>query len=156
MGPTRRLVTIKRSGVDGPHFPLSLSSCLFGRAIECDIRIQLPVVSKQHCKIEIRDQEAVLFNFSSTNPTQVNGSAIEKPVPLKHGDVITIVDRSFRYENESDQNGSASAESPGQRREQVMGGTRLWALMPLRDDMRSFMCSVFLHGKMAYSYSRKV
>uniref|UniRef100_A0A8D1H5D8 FHA domain-containing protein n=1 Tax=Sus scrofa TaxID=9823 RepID=A0A8D1H5D8_PIG len=118
MGPTRRLVTIKRSGVDGPHFPLSLSSCLFGRAIECDIRIQLPVVSKQHCKIEIRDQEAVLFNFSSTNPTQVNGSAIEKPVPLKHGDVITIVDRSFRYENESDQNGSASAESPGQRREQ--------------------------------------
>lgn len=62
----------------------------------------------------------------------------------------------FRYENESDQNGSASAESPGQRREQVMGGTRLWALMPLRDDMRSFMCSVFLHGKMAYSYSRQV
>ncbi|XP_047616280.1 proliferation marker protein Ki-67 isoform X4 [Phacochoerus africanus] len=112
MGPTRRLVTIKRSGVDGPHFPLSLSSCLFGRAIECDIRIQLPVVSKQHCKIEIRDQEAVLFNFSSTNPTQVNGAAIEKPVQLKHGDVITIVDRSFRYENESDQNGSAAAESP--------------------------------------------
>nr|CAA64388.1 monoclonal antibody Ki-67 [Homo sapiens] len=31
MWPTRRLVTIKRSGVDGPHFPLSLSTCLFGR-----------------------------------------------------------------------------------------------------------------------------
>ncbi|EPQ17831.1 Antigen KI-67 [Myotis brandtii] len=119
MGPTGRLVTIKRSGLDGPHFPLSLSTCLFGRGIECDIRIQLPVVSKQHCKIEVNDQKAVLFNFSATNPTQVNGSAIDGPVQLKHGDVITIIDRSFRYESDSHQNGSKSTEFPGQRREQA-------------------------------------
>nr|KAF6456943.1 hypothetical protein HJG63_011572 [Rousettus aegyptiacus] len=118
MGPTGRLVTIKRSGVDGPHFPLSLSTCLFGRGIECDIRIQLPVVSKQHCKIEISGQKATLFNFSATNPTQVNGSVIDEPVQLKHGDLITIVDRSFRYENESHQKGSKTTEFPGQRREQ--------------------------------------
>uniref|UniRef100_A0A8C8XH79 FHA domain-containing protein n=1 Tax=Panthera leo TaxID=9689 RepID=A0A8C8XH79_PANLE len=116
MGPTGRLVTIKRSGADGPHFPLSLSTCLFGRGIECDIRIQLPVVSKQHCKIEINGQEAMLFNFSSTNPTQVNGSTIDGPVQLKHGDVITVVDRSFRYENESHEDGRKSTEFPGQRR----------------------------------------
>uniref|UniRef100_A0A8C5Y6C1 Marker of proliferation Ki-67 n=1 Tax=Microcebus murinus TaxID=30608 RepID=A0A8C5Y6C1_MICMU len=118
MGPSRRLITIKRSGVDGPHFPLSLSTCLFGRGIECDIRIQLPVVSKQHCKIETNEQEAILYNFSSTNPTQVNGSAIDKPVQLKHGDVITIIDRSFRYENESCQNGNKSTEFPGKIPEQ--------------------------------------
>uniref|UniRef100_H2NBZ6 Marker of proliferation Ki-67 n=1 Tax=Pongo abelii TaxID=9601 RepID=H2NBZ6_PONAB len=118
MGPTRRLVTIKRSGVDGPHFPLSLSTCLFGRGIECDIRIQLPVVSKQHCKIEINEQEAILHNFSSTNPTQVNGSVIDEPVRLKHGDVITIIDRSFRYENESLHNGRKSTEFPRKIREQ--------------------------------------
>uniref|UniRef100_A0A2K6TDP7 Marker of proliferation Ki-67 n=1 Tax=Saimiri boliviensis boliviensis TaxID=39432 RepID=A0A2K6TDP7_SAIBB len=112
MGPTRRIVTIKRSGVDGAHFPLSLSTCLFGRGIECDIRIQLPVVSKQHCKIEINEQEAILHNFSSTNPTQVNGSVIDEPVQLKHGDVITIIDRSFRYENESLQKRSKSTEFP--------------------------------------------
>ena len=41
--------------------------------------------------------QAILFNFSSTNPTQVNGSVIAQPVQLKHGDVITIVDRSFRW-----------------------------------------------------------
>ncbi|XP_046929570.1 proliferation marker protein Ki-67 isoform X2 [Lynx rufus] len=118
MGPTGRLVTIKRSGADGPHFPLSLSTCLFGRGIECDIRIQLPVVSKQHCKIEINGQEAKLFNFSSTNPTQVNGSTIDGPVQLKHGDVITVVDRSFRYENESHEDRRKSTEFPGQRRKQ--------------------------------------
>ncbi|KAM5139551.1 proliferation marker protein Ki-67 [Callospermophilus lateralis] len=118
MRPAGRLVTIKRSGADGAHFPLSLSSCLFGRGTECDIRIQLPVVSKQHCKIEIKDQKAILCNFSSTNPAQVNGSAIQEPVPLKNGDIITIIDRSFRYEDESRQNGSKSTESPGRTREQ--------------------------------------
>ncbi|KAI5216676.1 Proliferation Marker Protein Ki-67 [Manis pentadactyla] len=131
MGPPAHLVTIRRSGVDGHHFPLSLSTCLFGRGIECDIRIQLPVVSKQHCKIEIHGLEAILFNLSSTNPTQVNGSAIDEPVQLKHGDVITVVDRSFRYENESHQNGSKSSEFPGQRHEQE----------PRRGDSRSSFSS---------------
>ncbi|XP_066094448.1 proliferation marker protein Ki-67 isoform X2 [Saccopteryx bilineata] len=119
MGPPGRLVTIRRSGVDGLHFPLSLRTCSFGRSIECDIRIQLPVVSKLHCRIEIKEQKAVLTNFSSTNPTQVNGSAVEGPVELKHGDLITIIDRSFRYENDSQQIRRRSAEFPGQRREQA-------------------------------------
>ncbi|XP_062071142.1 proliferation marker protein Ki-67 [Lepus europaeus] len=118
MGPGARLVTIRRSGADGAHFPLSLRACSFGRGIECDIRIQLPVVSKQHCKIEIIEQEAVLYNFSSTNPTKVNGSIIDGPVQLKHGDLITIVDRSFRYENESHQNGNKSPKFSGKNHEQ--------------------------------------
>ncbi|XP_012877335.1 PREDICTED: antigen KI-67 [Dipodomys ordii] len=87
--------------------------------IECDIRIQLPVVSKLHCRIEVSGQEATLYNFSSTNPTQLNGSAIDKPVHLKHGDVITIIDRSFRYEKESPQNESKPDEFPGKRQEQA-------------------------------------
>ncbi|KAL1787275.1 proliferation marker Ki-67 [Sigmodon hispidus] len=113
MESSARLVTIKRSGDDGAHFPLSLSSCLFGRSIECDIRIQLPVVSKKHCKIEVNEQQAILYNFSSTNPTQVNGATIDEPVQLKHGDIITIIDRSFRYENGNHEDGSRSAGFPG-------------------------------------------
>ncbi|XP_055464828.1 proliferation marker protein Ki-67 [Psammomys obesus] len=113
MESSARLVTIKRNGDDGAHFPLSLSSCLFGRSIECDIRIQLPVVSKKHCKIQVKEQEAILYNFSSTNPTQVNGATIDEPVQLKHGDIITIIDRSFRYENRSHEDGNKSTEFPG-------------------------------------------
>ncbi|XP_052052413.1 proliferation marker protein Ki-67 isoform X2 [Apodemus sylvaticus] len=112
MASSARLVTIKRSGDDGAHFPLSLNSCLFGRSIECDIRIQLPVVSKKHCKIEVKEQEAILYNFSSTNPTQVNGAVIDEPVQLRHGDIITIIDRSFRYESGCHENGSRSTEVP--------------------------------------------
>ncbi|KAM9197441.1 proliferation marker protein Ki-67 [Dugong dugon] len=96
MGPLGRLVVIRRTGSDGTHFPLCRDTCLFGRGIECDIRIQLPVVSQKHCKIDIRQQEAVLINFSTTNPTQLNGAPVNEPVKLKHGDIITIIDRSFR------------------------------------------------------------
>uniref|UniRef100_A0A8C6I3D9 Antigen identified by monoclonal antibody Ki 67 n=1 Tax=Mus spicilegus TaxID=10103 RepID=A0A8C6I3D9_MUSSI len=113
MASSAHLVTIKRSGDDGAHFPLSLSSCLFGRSIECDIRIQLPVVSKRHCKIEVKEQEAILYNFSSTNPTRVNGATIDEPVRLRHGDIITIIDRSFRYEDGNHEDGSKPTEFPG-------------------------------------------
>ncbi|XP_070608575.1 proliferation marker protein Ki-67 [Erythrolamprus reginae] len=93
------IVVIKRNGTDGNHFPLTANSCLFGRKMECDIRIQLPQVSKEHCKIETNEnKEAVLFNLSSANPTQLNGNLFQDPIHLKHGDILTIIDRSFRFE----------------------------------------------------------
>ncbi|NWS68474.1 KI67 protein, partial [Crotophaga sulcirostris] len=93
------IVVIKRNGTDGIIFPLTASSCLFGRRTECDIRIQLPQVSKEHCKIEVNEnKEAILTNLSTVNPTQLNGSCFQEPVILKHGDVLTIIDRCFRFE----------------------------------------------------------
>nr|XP_008104893.1 PREDICTED: antigen KI-67 isoform X1 [Anolis carolinensis] len=94
-----KIVVIKRNGADGTHFPLTASSCLFGRKKECDIRIQLPEVSKEHCKIEINEnKEVILFNLSSTNPTQLNGNNVQDHTFLKHGDILTVIDRSFRFE----------------------------------------------------------
>ncbi|XP_051657006.1 proliferation marker protein Ki-67 isoform X3 [Manacus candei] len=94
-----KIVVIKRNGTDGIVFPLTSTSCLFGRKTECDIRMRLPWVSNEHCKIEINEnKEAVLTNLSTVNPTQLNGVCFEQPVPLKHGDVLTIIDRSFRFE----------------------------------------------------------
>ncbi|XP_061491643.1 proliferation marker protein Ki-67 isoform X2 [Rhineura floridana] len=94
-----KIIVIKRNGTDGTHFPLTTNSCLFGRKRECDIRIQLPQVSKEHCKIEVNEnKEATLFNLSSANPTELNGSIFQHPTYLKHGDVLTVIDRSFRFE----------------------------------------------------------
>ncbi|XP_041714339.1 proliferation marker protein Ki-67 isoform X2 [Coregonus clupeaformis] len=93
-----RIVVIKRSGGDGTEFPLT-ASCLFGRNPDCDIRIQLPQVSKEHCRIELNEnKEVILTNLSSVNPTRVNGEVFQQSECLKHGDLITIIDRSFRFE----------------------------------------------------------
>ncbi|XP_029312499.1 proliferation marker protein Ki-67 isoform X2 [Cottoperca gobio] len=93
-----KIVVIKRTGGDGTEFPLT-ATCLFGRKPDCDIRIQLPQVSKEHCRIDFNEnKEIVLTNLSSVNPTRVNGEALQQAERLKHGDVITIIDRSFRFE----------------------------------------------------------
>ncbi|KAK7919778.1 hypothetical protein WMY93_011062 [Mugilogobius chulae] len=93
-----KIVVLKRSGGDGTEFPLT-ASCMFGRKPDCDIRIQLPQVSKEHCRIDLNEnKEVILTNLSSVNPTQVNGQALQQSERLKHGDVITIIDRSFRFE----------------------------------------------------------
>ncbi|XP_062299229.1 proliferation marker protein Ki-67 [Scomber scombrus] len=93
-----KIVVVKRSGVDGTEFPLT-ATCLFGRKPTCDIRIQLPQVSKEHCRIDFNEnKEVILTNLSSVNPTRVNGEALQQSERLKHGDVITIIDRSFRFE----------------------------------------------------------
>ncbi|XP_063338156.1 proliferation marker protein Ki-67-like [Pelmatolapia mariae] len=93
-----KIVVIKRSGGDGTEFPLT-AACLFGRKPDCDIRIQLPQVSKEHCRIDLNEnKEVILTNLSSANPTCVNGEVLQQSERLKHGDVITIIDRSFRFE----------------------------------------------------------
>ncbi|XP_073722773.1 proliferation marker protein Ki-67 [Misgurnus anguillicaudatus] len=93
-----KIVVIKRNGEDGTEFPLT-ASCLFGRKLNCDIRIQLPQVSKEHCRIELNEnKELILTNLSSVNPTLINGEALEQSELLKNGDLITIIDRSFRFE----------------------------------------------------------
>ncbi|XP_066548919.1 proliferation marker protein Ki-67 isoform X2 [Amia ocellicauda] len=94
-----KIVVIKRSGADGTEFPLTAASCLFGRKPDCDIRIQLPHVSKEHCRVEVNEnKEVIITNLSSVNPTRLNGQVIEQAGRLKHGDLITIIDRSFRFE----------------------------------------------------------
>ncbi|XP_077062242.1 uncharacterized protein LOC143714735 [Siphateles boraxobius] len=93
-----KIVVIERHGEDGTEF-LFTGSCLFGRKLDCDIRIQLPEVSDEHCKIEKNENnELILTNLSSGNPTRINGQVLNQSERLKHGDLITIIDRSYRFE----------------------------------------------------------
>ena len=60
------IVVIRRSGVDGSIFPLVSSECLLGREEGCDIRVQLPTVSREHCRISVNQSDQVSqMNFSN-------------------------------------------------------------------------------------------
>ncbi|NXR69962.1 KI67 protein, partial [Rhadina sibilatrix] len=92
-----KIVVIKRSGTDGIVFPLTSTSCLFGReGIESDKINSKSKVLK--ISLRKRTERKILTNLSAVNPTRLNGACFEQPVPLKHGDVLTIIDRSFRFE----------------------------------------------------------
>ncbi|XP_038599911.1 proliferation marker protein Ki-67 [Tachyglossus aculeatus] len=111
--PFGSVIIIRRDGTDGTCFPLTTTTCWFGRKSECDIRVQLPQCSKQHCSIDInQDKEAVLTNFSTVNPTLLNGVQVFKQVTLKHGDILTIIDRSFRFEYPSEDHPHGKATRP--------------------------------------------
>ena len=123
-------MVIKRSGADGSTFPLInevkfhrfckmfwkfafcpkddelfelypfSQECLLGRAEGCDIRIQLPIVSKEHAKLKVKVQDGAvqIIALSKTNNTKLNGGIIsnDTPVQLFQEDVFTIGDRHFR------------------------------------------------------------
>ena len=72
------IVVIRRTGLDGSIFPLVSSECLLGRGEHCDIRVQLPTVSGEHCKITIN-----------------NSDQVRKPVNMFYGYNVGIVQSSF-------------------------------------------------------------
>ncbi|KAG1670551.1 Proliferation marker protein Ki-67 [Nymphon striatum] len=62
------IVVIKRTEEDGTRFPLLFEQCMFGRSAECDIRVQLPNVAKEHCKLEIdKEKKEYVFKWMLQN-----------------------------------------------------------------------------------------
>jgi hypothetical protein len=60
---------------DGVAYPLVRAITRMGRGTDCDIRVEDPGVSRQHCEIVI-GQPVVLRDLKSTNGTFVNGERI--------------------------------------------------------------------------------
>ena len=61
-----------------------------GRASRADFVIDVPLVSRVHCRLMMNDDGALeLEDLGSTNGTFVNGHKITKAV-LSHGDTVTI------------------------------------------------------------------
>jgi len=112
MGIYGSIVVIKRSGVDGSEFPLNQPLCLFGRDPECDVRVQLPKVENNHCKIVYKAGTSTLMNFDKNCLTKVNGVQVKEQVQLKNNDLIEIIDRRFRFlypDNNSESGSSTKA-----------------------------------------------
>lgn len=47
------IIVIKRTGGDYTSYPLTTPECIIGRYPDCDIRVQLPTVSKLHCTVKV-------------------------------------------------------------------------------------------------------
>jgi len=56
-----------------------------GRALECDISILEPALSRKHAELELQGDDLVIRDLGSVNGTHVNGEKVEE-VKLKDGD----------------------------------------------------------------------
>ncbi len=63
---------------------------LVGRSGTCDIVLDDELASREHCKIELLGENALLTDFESRNGVLVNGVKVDRTQELHHGDCITI------------------------------------------------------------------
>ncbi len=71
---------------------------LIGRHPECDVRVDLPKISRRHCCIVLAYDRVVIRDLGSRNGLRVNGLVIEES-SLEHGDEVAIGPVLFRVDN---------------------------------------------------------
>jgi pSer/pThr/pTyr-binding forkhead associated (FHA) protein len=69
------------------EFPLAGDVLTVGRDEGADARVDEPLVSRHHARIERRDGRYFVLDLGSTNRTRVNGSAVSER-ELRDGDEI--------------------------------------------------------------------
>lgn len=75
---------------ESSSIPLQPGETVIGRGTEADIVIRSPKVSRRHARIAVDANQAVIEDLGSTNGTSVNGSRLDAPRALLHGDEIQI------------------------------------------------------------------
>ena len=81
-----RLVWEKRDG-SSVGFELTAAIMVVGRDEDADIRVDEPLVSRAHARLERRGQEVFVLDLGSTNYTRVNGERVGERA-LRHGDEV--------------------------------------------------------------------
>ena len=74
--------------------PLHGSEILMGRAEDCNLRIPLAAVSRQHCRVIIGDDEVLIEDLGSANGTFVNNRKVSRQ-ELRAGDSLQVGQASF-------------------------------------------------------------
>jgi pSer/pThr/pTyr-binding forkhead associated (FHA) protein len=77
----------------GQRYPLWGDTITIGRACReatWEIRLPDPTISRPHARLENRDDGFYLNDLDSANGTRLNGSEVNQPVRLQHGDVLSM------------------------------------------------------------------
>ena len=69
--------------LDSPEF-------LIGRAADCDLKLQNPLVSRHHCALTIQDGHIYVRDLQSINGTGVNNQVLVGELPLRDGDRLWV------------------------------------------------------------------
>ncbi len=79
---------------EGTNIPLIVNSITIGRAsskADWEVSLQDPSVSRPHARLELIDENWVMYDLGSANGSLVNGTPVnEKGRVLRDGDVITM------------------------------------------------------------------
>ena len=71
---------------------------MVGRHPECDVRIDLPKISRRHCCLALAYDRVVIRDLGSRNGLRVNGVVIDETI-LRPGDTVAIGPLLYRVED---------------------------------------------------------
>ena len=98
---------------DGPfkgrRYPVTAAGLKLGRSSECDIAIKDLLLSRHHCRFELRGEELWVIDLASANQTLVNEKAIDE-ARLAPTDLIKVGQTVLRVEQTE---GAAPAAATG-------------------------------------------
>ncbi len=104
-----RLVPL--SAGSAPEVDLQRPVLLIGRHAECDVRIDLPQISRRHCCVALAYDRILIRDLGSRNGVRVNGRVVDEQ-GLRPGDEIAIGPVLFRVEQFEPAPARPSAAAP--------------------------------------------
>jgi pSer/pThr/pTyr-binding forkhead associated (FHA) protein len=94
----RALLVVLSENLFGRSFVLSGARTLIGRSSGCDIVLEDPLVSREHCAIEPDGEGGFrLEDLGSKNATVLNHKVVTRRAPLYYGDRIVIGGTVLRF-----------------------------------------------------------
>lgn len=93
-----RLVPL--GGRGRPPVDLTRPVLLIGRHPDCDIRLDLPSISRRHCCLAIAYGRISMRDLGSKHGVRVNGHVVEE-ARLRHGDEVALGALIYRVEEEA-------------------------------------------------------
>jgi predicted component of type VI protein secretion system len=80
-----------------PAIPVQRPVVLIGRHPECDVRLDLPKISRRHCCVAQVYDRLMIRDLGSRNGLRVNGRLVEE-IQLRGGDELAIGPLLYRVE----------------------------------------------------------
>jgi phosphoserine phosphatase RsbU/P len=93
----------------GERRVLDAGRILIGRHPDCDVVLDAPSVSRQHCAIDVQNGTATVEDLRSRNGTILNGVPLVAPRPLADGDELIICGHRLAFFEESPAAADSSA-----------------------------------------------
>jgi pSer/pThr/pTyr-binding forkhead associated (FHA) protein len=94
----KALLIVLSKNYFGKTFVIRRRQTIIGRKKSCDFTIKDPLVSNEHCSIDIdEDGKYYIEDMHSTNATFINRKKLKKKEHLLYGDRIVIGDTILRF-----------------------------------------------------------
>jgi pSer/pThr/pTyr-binding forkhead associated (FHA) protein len=75
---------------------------LIGRAVDCDLRLRNPWISRHHCLLTIQNDQVFVRDLRSINGTAVNNQILVGERPLRDGDDLWVAATPIKVRIHSD------------------------------------------------------